>query len=122
MIAGLAVLLSLQLAGEVAVRALGLPLPGPVLGMAALLALLSTFPRLAAVVAPTAGVLLANLSLLFVPAGVGVVAHLDRVTTEGAGLAVALIASTVLALLAGVGAFLAVARWIGARAEEEGGR
>lgn len=122
MIAGLAVLLSLQLAGEVAVRALGLPLPGPVLGMAALLALLSIFPRLGPVVAPTAGVLLANLSLLFVPAGVGVVAHLDRVTTEGAGLAVALIGSTVLALLAGVGAFLAVARWIGARAEEEGGR
>ncbi|PRX37337.1 Putative effector of murein hydrolase LrgA, UPF0299 family [Meinhardsimonia xiamenensis] len=122
MIAGLALLLSLQLAGELAVRALGLPLPGPVLGMAGLLAMLSASPRLGEVVAPTAGVLLANLSLLFVPAGVGVVAHLDRITSEGAGLALALVGSTVLALLAGVGAFLAVARWIGAAAEEEGGR
>ena len=48
-----------------------------------------------------------------VPAGVGVVAHLDAFTQYGIGLAVALVASTILAILAGVGAFVLVARMAG---------
>ena len=41
-----------------------------------------------------------HLSLLFVPAGVGVMLHAARLVDEGAALAVALVASTVLALAA----------------------
>ena len=105
----LTVLLAFQLIGEVAARALHLPLPGPVIGMALLFVALLAVPRLAAIT-PTARVLLANLSLLFVPAGVGVVGHLDTFGTQGPALAVAIVGSTVLAILAGVGTFLGVAR------------
>ena len=109
MIQHLTVLLLFQLAGEALSRGLGLPLPGPVLGMALLFAALMTVPRLAAI-APTAQGLLGHLSLLFVPAGVGVVAELGRLRDDGAGLILAIAGSTVLAILAGVLTFLAVAK------------
>ncbi|MBM9593640.1 CidA/LrgA family protein [Roseitranquillus sediminis] len=114
MVAGLAILLSFQLAGEIASRALGLPVPGPVLGLGLLLAALALLPDLAERVAPTARVLLANLSLLFVPAGVGVVGHLDRLGEDGVAIFAAILVSTVLALLVAVGTFLAVRRLVGA--------
>lgn len=110
MIWSLAILLGCQLAGEICARLLGLPLPGPVIGMALLLGLLLALPRLYRLVAPTGQVILANLSLLFVPAGVGVVAHLDTVARYGLGLGAALLLSTVLALTAGVLTFRLVAR------------
>ena len=109
MIGHLTLLLSFQLAGEVIARTLGLPLPGPVIGMALLFAALLAVPRLSAV-QPTAKVLLAHLSLLFVPAGVGVVGHLDRFGSDGPAIAAAILGSTVLAILAGVFTFLALAR------------
>ena len=109
MIAHLALLLAFQLAGEIVARGLALPLPGPVIGMALLFVSLVTVPRLRAI-ADTARGLLGHLSLLFVPAGVGVVGHLDKLANDGAALALAIVGSTVLAILAGVGSFLAVAR------------
>ncbi len=115
MIVHLVVLLACQLAGEVISRAAGLPLPGPVLGMALLFAALLALPGLAARIAPTTRGLLAHLSLLFVPAGVGVVGHLDTLGSDGIALMTALLVSTVLAIAAGVGAFLAVARLVGAK-------
>lgn len=115
MILHLTVLLAFQLAGEVIARGAALPLPGPVIGMALLFAALALFPRLAAAIAPTARAFLAHLSLLFVPAGVGVVGHLDRLGTEGAGLIVAVVLSTALAIAAGAGAFVLVARLTGSR-------
>ncbi len=113
MILHLTALLVFQLAGEALSRGLALPLPGPVLGMALLFVALAAVPRLAAAIAPTARVLLAHLSLLFVPAGVGVVGHLDRLGTEGAAILVALVLSTVLAIAAGALAFVATARAAG---------
>lgn len=115
MILHLATLLFYQLVGEVISRALDLPLPGPVIGMALLFLTLTLLPRVAQAIAPTARVLLAHLSLLFVPAGVGVVGHLDRLGTDGVAIMVALVLSTVLAILAGVGVFLGLARLMGAR-------
>ena len=106
-------ILGLQLAGEVVSRGLGLPVPGPVLGMAALLAAFRLIPRVEALVRPVAQVLLANLSLLFVPAGVGIVAHLPLLRAEGPALAVALIASTAAAIGVGALTFAAVARATG---------
>jgi putative effector of murein hydrolase LrgA (UPF0299 family) len=112
-IQSIALLLTFQLAGEVAVRAAALPVPGPVLGMALLLAAFALRPALVEAVAPTARGLLAHLSLLFVPAGVGVVGHLDRMGTDGAAILTAIVASTALAMLAAAAAFLAVARLTG---------
>ena len=117
MIVALALLLTFQLAGEVIARALALPVPGPVLGLALLLAAFALSPRLVATVTPTARVLLQHLSLLFVPAGVGVVGHLDRFGEDGlAVLAVlaAIVLSTAAAIVAGVGAFAAARRLTGA--------
>lgn len=113
MLHALAVILTFQLAGEAASRALGLPLPGPVLGMVLLFVALVAAPRLKAMLRPTAEGVLAHLSLLFVPAGVGVVGHLDRLGADGVGLAAALIGSTVAAIAVGGLTFVAVARLMG---------
>ena len=90
---GLAVLLLLQAAGEAIAHAWALPLPGPVLGMALLLPVL----RIEAVrgwVQAGAELLLAHLSLLFVPIGVGVITHLDLVSRYGLQLLAVIVLST----------------------------
>lgn len=116
MIQTLALLLVFQLAGEALARGLSLPVPGPVIGMVGLLALLALRPRVAEAVQPTVRGLLAHLSLLFVPAGVGVVGHLDRMGDEGLALFAALLLSTIGAIAVGAAVFVAVARLTGAEA------
>lgn len=113
MIQAVALLLVFQLAGEIAARLTGLPLPGPVLGMLGLLAAFMTFPKLYPLAKPTTQGLLGHLSLLFVPAGVGVVGHLGRFGTDGAPIALAILVSTALAIVIGAAAFLLVARLTG---------
>lgn len=113
MIRVLALILTFQLGGEIASRALALPLPGPVVGLVALVLACLARPGLAEAIRPTAQGLLSHLSLFFVPAGVGVVAHWDVLQSHGLGLAVALMGSTALAIAAGALAFTAVARLTG---------
>jgi holin-like protein len=96
----LALLLAFQLIGEGATYALALPVPGPVLGMALLLVAVALRRDLLARLKPTTGTLLTHLSLLFVPAGVGVMVHGARLAAEGVAIAVAILVSTVLALAA----------------------
>ena len=90
---GLALLLVLQAAGDGLAHALRLPIPGPVVGMALLIAALQV-ARLRAAVRAIAELLLAHLSLLFVPVGVGVVTHLDLLSRSGGALLLALAVST----------------------------
>ncbi|WP_372890632.1 CidA/LrgA family protein [Rhodosalinus sp.] len=116
MIVNIAILLVCQLIGEVTARALDAPVPGPVLGLALLLGALVLRPALTARVAPAANGLLAHLSLLFVPAGVGVVAHLDRLGSEGPALLAALLGSTVITLAVTAGVFVGLRRLLGASA------
>jgi holin-like protein len=97
-IASLAVLLVYQLAGEVIVLALGLPVPGPVVGMVLLLLTLLARRGASAGLEAAANGLLFHLSLLFVPAGVGVMLHWERLAAQGVGLVLALVASTLLTL------------------------
>lgn len=113
MIATLAIILGFQLTGEIASRGLGLPLPGPVVGLLLLVACCILRPALAERIRPVTTGLLGHLSLFFVPAGVGIVAHWDLLRQHGLGLAVALLVSTVLAIAAGALAFSAVARATG---------
>jgi len=119
MIHALTLILACQLAGEALARLFGWPVPGPVLGMALLFALMLASARVAELVTPTGTGILRHLSLLFVPAGVGVVGHLQQLGTNGLGLALALIVSTVLALGAGAGAFVLVARLTGDKGSED---
>jgi holin-like protein len=113
-IPGLTLLLAFQLLGEAVARGLGLSMPGPVLGMAVLALLLATAPRLLEMVRGPAQALLSHLSLLFVPAGVGIVGHLDALGADAVGLVVAIVVSTVLAIATGALVFRAVARLTGA--------
>jgi putative effector of murein hydrolase LrgA (UPF0299 family) len=113
MIPALALILAFQLSGEAAARATGLPVPGPVLGMIALVVTLTVFPRLGDTIAPAAQVILSALTLFFVPAGVGVIAHFGVLRDAGPALAVALVVSTVAAIAAGALTFAAVARLTG---------
>lgn len=129
MIIGLTVILLCQLLGEVVARGVGWPLPGPVLGMLFLLVFLSLrdsvakkVPELGKTLDSTGKGLLAHLSLLFIPASVGVVQRLDVLADYGTGLAVALVVSTFVTLVVTVVTFVVVSRLSGSSMEsaEEG--
>jgi holin-like protein len=119
MIASLSLILLCQLAGEVFVRALALPMPGPVIGLMLLLVLLVARDRFAVLargplqgdgVESASRGLLANLSLLFVPAGVGVVQKLDLVAEHGVAFLGVLAVSVLVTLLVTVATFLLASR------------
>ncbi|WP_245626827.1 CidA/LrgA family protein [Aestuariivita boseongensis] len=113
MLPTLGLLLGCQLCGEVAARGLGLPIPGPVLGLVLMIAILRTWPAAAAQIRATVGVILANLSLMFVPAGVGVIGNLDVLADDWFALLVILTVSTLLAMCAAVTTFIGVSKLIG---------
>jgi holin-like protein len=110
MLFNLTVILSCQLVGEALVAALDLPVPGPVAGMALLFAglLVTGLPEGLGRVADT---LLGNLSLLFVPAGVGVMLHAGLLARDWLPISVALVVST-LATIAVTGLAM---RWLSRR-------
>jgi putative effector of murein hydrolase LrgA (UPF0299 family) len=121
MIASLSLILLCQLAGEVIVRGLGLPMPGPVVGLLFLLLLLLARDRFVALargplqqdgVENASRGLLAHLSLLFVPAGVGVVQKLDLVAEHGIAVAAMLAISVMVTLLVTVATFLVASRLV----------
>lgn len=127
MIAGLTALLACQLLGEIVVRALGLPVPGPVLGMVLLVGLFALRLRVfgrddlaghAEPVGVAADGLLRHFGILFVPAGVGIVQYLGLIGANGLAISAALIGSTLLALVATVGTFVLVRRLIGTTEDE----
>lgn len=98
MLAALTVLLVYQLIGEIVVVVLRLPVPGPVLGMALLFVTLIVRGTVGDDLRQAANGLLRHLSLLFVPAGVGVMAHLGRLTDEWWPIAVSLVVSTLVTI------------------------
>lgn len=101
------VLLLCQLAGEVVVRLLHLPMPGPVVGMLLLFIGLVVKGGIPEPLARTADGLLSHLSLLFVPAGVGVVVYLGLIREEWLPISAALLLGT-LVTIAVTGAVMAL--------------
>lgn len=99
MIRALAILLLCQLAGTVLQQALGLPMPGPVLGFLLLVAVFLVRGGPGDELRETSQRLLKHLGLLFVPAGVGVVGELAVLKQNALALLIAIPASTVLGLL-----------------------
>lgn len=91
-------LLVFQCLGEGLVFVLHLPVPGPVVGMLLLFVTLLASPRLQELVEPTGSELLRHLSLLFVPAGVGIVAAAASIGDGWLALAGSLLGSTLLTL------------------------
>jgi putative effector of murein hydrolase LrgA (UPF0299 family) len=108
-----------QLVGEAFVRALALAAPGPVVGMVLLAVLMILKAPLPSALVDTANGLLKNLSLLFVPAGVGVVQQLDRLGSEGLRLLAVIVLSTAITLAVTALTFAGVARLIGGCAKAE---
>ena len=126
MIANLSLILTCQLAGEVIVRACALPMPGPVLGLVLLLGLLLARDRYKVLargplrqggVEDTAKGMLAHLSVLFVPAGVGVVQKLDLLADRGIAILFVLAVSVLVTLLVTVATFLVAGRWLSGKDE-----
>lgn len=98
MLAALTWLLLYQLTGEILSHVLDLPVPGPVIGMALLFITLVIrgygARPIPSALQQTANTLLQHLSLLFVPAGTGVMLYLQLITEEWLPISVALIVST----------------------------
>ncbi|CAB3798061.1 CidA/LrgA family protein [Pararobbsia alpina] len=103
----LTILVGAQLVGEVLRRLFHLPLPGPVIGMFILAVALVT--RAQGWIAPTesgpspldktATTLISNMGLLFVPAGVGIIAELGVLRREWLPILTGLLVSTTLGLI-----------------------
>ncbi len=121
MLPGLTTLLLFQLIGEVISYFTGGLVPGPVIGMALIFVALTLAhdnaraEPLRISIIGAASILLANLGLLFVPAGVGVGQHLDIVASNGVALAITILCSLVLTMIATVWAFILAKRYWSSR-------
>lgn len=99
-VAGMAVILALLLAGNVIATVARLPLPGSVVGMLLLAGGLRVRLISPDLVQPAADLLIRNMALLFVPAGVGLMLYLPLLQREWIPIAAAGAASTVAVLVA----------------------
>lgn len=99
MINTLLTLLIFQTIGEAIAHGFSWPVPGPVIGMLLLFCYLLIKQDALEKLAPTVQVLLRHLSILFVPAGVGVMVHGQRIASEWLPIVAALVVSTVSAIV-----------------------
>ena len=115
MLRGIAVLLLFQLLGESLVFLTKIPIPGPVVGLILLFVAMQAGRQLKRMslkpVEQASTVLLGNLGLLFVPAGVGVVSLLGVLREQIAPIAFVLVGSAVITLVVTVWTFLAARRF-----------
>jgi len=88
-------ILCCQLAGELTTKTLDISVPGPVVGMVALFCFLLMRGHVPDDLGRTADGFLSHLSLLFVPAGVGVTLHFKLLGDDWLPIGAALIVSTV---------------------------
>ncbi|WP_429407089.1 CidA/LrgA family protein [Paraburkholderia sp. GAS82] len=98
MLRALATLLVFQCLGEGVSYLFKLPVPGPVIGMLLLFGFLMLRPQVADAIEPTALELLRHLSLLFIPAGVGIMVSAGKVRGDALAVVVSLVVSTTLAI------------------------
>lgn len=115
----LALLLTCQLIGEMLVLWLGLPVPGPVVGLLLLFIGLVWHGAVPEGLGKTSDGLLAHLSLLFVPAGVGVMLHLAMLREHWLAISLALVLSTALTLAVTGWVMAVLIRWQDARHRAE---
>ncbi|GAA4501723.1 CidA/LrgA family protein [Gluconacetobacter tumulicola] len=99
------ILVGCQLLGELLRATFQLPIPGPVIGMFLLALALGLRARRTgndstpAPLKPAAEGLIANMGLLFVPAGVGIIAEAGVIRKEWLPILVAVAGSTILSLI-----------------------
>lgn len=107
---GITLLLVYQLLGEALVIFFALPVPGPVVGMILLFLSLLLRGRSTAGMDDSSNALLNHLSLLFVPAGVGLMVHLNLIVDQWLPILLTLVLSTLITLTSTAGIF-----WISSR-------
>ncbi|MBD3894274.1 CidA/LrgA family protein [Halomonas sp. ML-15] len=98
LIVGMSLLLGCQFLGESLARGLAMPIPGPVLGMLILLLALMIHGRVPSALRKTGEGLLRYLTLLFVPAGVGMMVHGRLIMADLWVIGVTLVVSTAVTL------------------------
>ncbi len=98
MVRAIMILLLCQLAGTVVQQAIGLPIPGPVMGLVLLLGLLIWRGGPDKALHETAGGFMKYVGLLFVPAGVGVITELQELRADALAIAIAIPVSSFLGL------------------------
>jgi len=108
--------------GEIAARSGLLPLPAPVTGLILLYADLAGRGKLPDDLAVLADRLLQFLGMLFVPAGVGVIAHLNVLKTEALPILAAIIGGTAITLFVTMVVVNLLGVAIAKRREQELGR
>lgn len=111
MLDALLIILLCQLAGETLTQLLALPIPGPVCGMVLLFTLFAVRGRIPETIARAGDALLSNLSLMFVPAGVGIILHGGLVGREWLAISLGIVVSTLITI--------AVTAWLMARLAPE---
>jgi holin-like protein len=120
MLLSLGLILLCQLVGEAIARGTDIPVPGPVIGLALCVLLLLARDALIrwmpaelrdGTFEATGRGILSHLSLLFIPAGVGVVQRLDVLGSNALAIAVSVVASTALGMAVTAWVFSIVARW-----------
>ena len=99
MLSALTLLLILQLVGEAIVVYFDFAVPGPVLGMLLLLIILFLRGGVSTSLSQVAQGLLQRLSMLFVPAGVGVTTHLVLIKDSWQAISLAVVISTLLGII-----------------------
>jgi holin-like protein len=116
---GITLLLFFQLVGEFASRYLKLPVPGPVLGMLLLFLVMSLRKQVPVSLDMASSALLSHLSLLFVPAGVGMMVHFNRIAEEWIPITVSLLLSTIITMLTTAVVMYWLVRLVSQKAEND---
>jgi holin-like protein len=119
MLLSLGLILLCQLIGEAIAHGTGLPVPGPVIGLVLCVLLLLARDQMGrrapvelrdGTFEQTGRTLLSHLSLLFIPAGVGVVQRFDVLAGNALAITLSLLVSTVLGLAVTALVFSFIAR------------
>lgn len=116
----LTLILACQLIGEFAVSTANIPFPGPVAGMILLFGFLLIRGEIPEALGQVSGALLNNLSLMFVPAGVGVMVHLELLGSDALPLSIALVVSTLLTIAITALVMLWLSRILSADTDDKG--
>lgn len=98
MLRSLTVLLAFQIAGEILQALLSLPVPGPVLGMILLLAVLMLRGRVSAGLSDDAHHLLRYLPLVLIPPSVGIMNYWDVLADNALAVTLVITLTTALSL------------------------
>ena len=93
------IILGFQLAGELSANVLKVPVPGPVIGMVLMFLLLFKMGRVPDDLRRLADSLLRHLYLYFIPASVGITAHIALVASQLVPILTAVIVSSALAMI-----------------------